>query len=71
MKDLRDFVVEGRGGIYRWYEASTRFAAQLVASAGTIEQMHLHVSARKVCRDKLWPGQILTLQEIPVLKTPS
>jgi glyoxylase-like metal-dependent hydrolase (beta-lactamase superfamily II) len=35
-----------------------RFGAQVVASAGTIEQMHLHVSVRAVFWDRLWPGQI-------------
>ena len=29
-----------------------------MASAGTIEQMHLQVSIREVFWDKLWPGQI-------------
>ena len=35
-----------------------RFDAQVVASAGTIEQMHNTVSVRDVFWDKLWPGQI-------------
>jgi hypothetical protein len=35
-----------------------RFGAQAVASAGTIEQMRLHVSIREIFWVKLWPGQI-------------
>src|SRR5437667_25083 len=44
-----------------WFTAGVladRFGAQVVASAGTIEQMHLHVSIREVFWDKLWPSQI-------------
>jgi glyoxylase-like metal-dependent hydrolase (beta-lactamase superfamily II) len=35
-----------------------RFGAQVVASAGTIEQMHAHVVVRENFWDELWPGQI-------------
>jgi len=44
-----------------WFTAGVlaeRFGAQVVASAGTVELMHVHVSARKNFWDKLWPGQI-------------
>jgi glyoxylase-like metal-dependent hydrolase (beta-lactamase superfamily II) len=44
-----------------WFTANVlaeRFDAQVVASAGTIQQMHNTVSVRDVFWDKLWPGQI-------------
>jgi glyoxylase-like metal-dependent hydrolase (beta-lactamase superfamily II) len=44
-----------------WFTADVlarRFDAQIVASAGTIEQMHAHVAAREDFWDELWPGQI-------------
>jgi glyoxylase-like metal-dependent hydrolase (beta-lactamase superfamily II) len=55
------FVTHGHGD--HWFTAGVlaeRFGAQVVASAGTIEQMHLHVSIREIFWDKLWPGQIPT-----------
>jgi glyoxylase-like metal-dependent hydrolase (beta-lactamase superfamily II) len=53
------FVTHGHGD--HWFTAgilAERFGAQVVASAGTIEQMHIHASIREVFWDKLWPGQI-------------
>jgi len=53
------FATHGHGD--HWFTAgmlAERFGAQVVASAGTIEQMRLHVSIREVFWDKLWPGQI-------------
>jgi glyoxylase-like metal-dependent hydrolase (beta-lactamase superfamily II) len=53
------FVTHGHGD--HWFTAGVlaeRFGAQVVASAGTIEQMHIHASIREVFWDKLWPGQI-------------
>ncbi len=53
------FATHGHGD--HWFTAgmlAERFGAKVVASAGTIEQMHLHVSIREVFWDKLWPGQI-------------
>jgi glyoxylase-like metal-dependent hydrolase (beta-lactamase superfamily II) len=53
------FATHGHGD--HWFTAGVlaeRFGAQVVASAGTIEQMRLHVSIREVFWDKLWPGQI-------------
>ena len=44
-----------------WFTADVlarRFNAQVVASAGTIEQMHAHVAVRHDFWDELWPGQI-------------
>jgi glyoxylase-like metal-dependent hydrolase (beta-lactamase superfamily II) len=53
------FATHGHGD--HWFTAGVladRFGAQVVASAGTIEQMRLHVSVRAVFWDKLWPAQI-------------
>ncbi|MFJ3307403.1 MBL fold metallo-hydrolase [Streptomyces sp. NPDC086549] len=53
------FATHGHGD--HWFTAGTlaeRFGAQVVASAGTIEQMHNNVSARQALWDKMWPGQI-------------
>ena len=53
------FVTHGHGD--HWFTAgmlSERFGAQLVASAGTIEQMHVTISVRDIFWDKLWPGQL-------------
>jgi glyoxylase-like metal-dependent hydrolase (beta-lactamase superfamily II) len=53
------FVTHGHGD--HWFTAGVlaeRFGAQIVASAGTIEQMRLQASIREVFWDKLWPGQI-------------
>lgn len=53
------FVTHGHGD--HWFTADMlvrRFAARVVASAGTIKQMRFHVSIREGFWDKLWPGQI-------------
>ena len=53
------FATHGHGG--HWFTANVlaeRFDAQVVAFAGTIQQMHNTVSVRDVFWDKLWPGQI-------------
>jgi glyoxylase-like metal-dependent hydrolase (beta-lactamase superfamily II) len=55
----RIFASHGHGD--HWFTApmlAERFGAQVVASAGTIEQMHANASAREALWDKLWPGQI-------------
>jgi glyoxylase-like metal-dependent hydrolase (beta-lactamase superfamily II) len=53
------FATHGHGD--HWFTAGVlaeRFGARVVASEGTIRQMHLHASIREVFWDKLWPGQI-------------
>jgi glyoxylase-like metal-dependent hydrolase (beta-lactamase superfamily II) len=58
-KLTRIFVTHGHGD--HWFTAGVlaeRFGAQVVASAGTIEQMRLHTSIREMFWDQLWPGQI-------------
>jgi glyoxylase-like metal-dependent hydrolase (beta-lactamase superfamily II) len=53
------FATHGHGD--HWFTAgmlSERFGAQLVASAGTIEQMHVTISVRDIFWDNLWPGQV-------------
>jgi glyoxylase-like metal-dependent hydrolase (beta-lactamase superfamily II) len=53
------FVTHGHGD--HWFTAGMlvdKFSAQIVATAGTIEQMHRNVAIREVVWDKLFPGQI-------------
>lgn len=53
------FVTHGHGD--HWFTAgllAERFGAQIVATAGTIEQMHRNVALREHVWDKLFPGQI-------------
>jgi len=53
------FATHGHGD--HWFTAAglaERFGAEVVATAGTIAQMHGNVAAREVLWDKLWPGQI-------------
>ena len=53
------FATHGHGD--HWFTAgmlSERFGAQLVASVGTIEQMHVTICVRDIFWDKLWPGQV-------------
>ncbi|WP_204040096.1 MBL fold metallo-hydrolase [Acrocarpospora phusangensis] len=53
------FVTHGHGD--HWFTAdllAQRFGAQVVASAGTIEQMRRNVAIREVFWDRLLPGQI-------------
>jgi glyoxylase-like metal-dependent hydrolase (beta-lactamase superfamily II) len=53
------FASHGHGD--HWFTAgllADRFGAQVVASAGTIEQMHANLANREALWDKLWPGQI-------------
>jgi glyoxylase-like metal-dependent hydrolase (beta-lactamase superfamily II) len=53
------FVTHGHGD--HWFGANTlaeRFGAQVVATAGTIEQMELNVQIRPVFWDAIFPGQI-------------
>ncbi|MGW5432441.1 MBL fold metallo-hydrolase [Streptomyces sp. NPDC004059] len=53
------FITHGHGD--HWFTAdllAKRFGAQVVASAGTITQMHGSVAAREAVWDKAWPGQI-------------
>jgi glyoxylase-like metal-dependent hydrolase (beta-lactamase superfamily II) len=55
----RIFATHGHGD--HWFTAGAlaeRFGAQVVASAGTIEQMHVSVSLREPLWDPLFPGQI-------------
>jgi glyoxylase-like metal-dependent hydrolase (beta-lactamase superfamily II) len=53
------FVTHGHGD--HWFTAgmlADEFDAQIVATAGTIEQMHRNVAMRKAVWDNLFPGQI-------------
>jgi glyoxylase-like metal-dependent hydrolase (beta-lactamase superfamily II) len=53
------FVTHGHGD--HWFTAgmlADEFDAQIVATAGTIEQMHRNVVMREAVWDKLFPGQI-------------
>jgi glyoxylase-like metal-dependent hydrolase (beta-lactamase superfamily II) len=53
------FVTHGHGD--HWFTAGMlvdKFGAQIVATAGTIEQMHRNVAIREAVWDKLFPGQI-------------
>ena len=53
------FVTHGHGD--HWFTAGMlvdKFGAQIVATAGTIEQMHRNVAMREAVWDKLFPGQI-------------
>lgn len=53
------FATHGHGD--HWFTAgllAERFDAQVVASAGTIEQMHRNVAIRGAFWDRLFPGQI-------------
>jgi glyoxylase-like metal-dependent hydrolase (beta-lactamase superfamily II) len=53
------FVTHGHGD--HWFTAgmlADKFDAQIVATAGTIEQMHRNVAMRDAVWDKLFPGQI-------------
>ncbi|MEZ0091837.1 MBL fold metallo-hydrolase [Streptacidiphilus sp. EB129] len=54
-------IVATHGHGDHWFTADVlagRFGAQVVASAGAIEQMHGNLAAREVLWDALWPGQI-------------
>jgi glyoxylase-like metal-dependent hydrolase (beta-lactamase superfamily II) len=58
-RDILLFATHGHGD--HWFTANVlveRFGAQVVASAGTIRQMHNNVTIRDFFWDKLWPGQI-------------
>jgi glyoxylase-like metal-dependent hydrolase (beta-lactamase superfamily II) len=53
------FITHGHGD--HWFAAgllAQRFGARVVASAGTIKQMHAGVASRPVLWDKLYPGLI-------------
>ena len=53
------FATHGHGD--HWFTAGVlaeRFGAQVVATAGAIEQMHGNLAAREVLWDRLFPGQI-------------
>jgi glyoxylase-like metal-dependent hydrolase (beta-lactamase superfamily II) len=53
------FVTHGHGD--HWFTAgmlADEFDAQIVATAGTIEQMHRNVAMRDAVWDRLFPGQI-------------
>jgi glyoxylase-like metal-dependent hydrolase (beta-lactamase superfamily II) len=53
------FVTHGHGD--HWFTAGMfvdEFGAQIVATAGTIEQMHRNVAMREAVWDNLFPGQI-------------
>ncbi|MFJ3793383.1 MBL fold metallo-hydrolase [Kitasatospora sp. NPDC090091] len=65
-------IVATHGHGDHWFTAETlaeRFGAQVVASAGTIEQMHGNVSARELLWDVMWPDQIpvtaVTAETVP------
>jgi glyoxylase-like metal-dependent hydrolase (beta-lactamase superfamily II) len=53
------FATHGHGD--HWFTAgmlAERFDAQIIATAGTIEQMHRNVAMRGAVWDRLFPGQI-------------
>jgi glyoxylase-like metal-dependent hydrolase (beta-lactamase superfamily II) len=53
------FATHGHGD--HWFTAgllADRFDAQIVATPGTIDQMHRNVAMREVVWDRLFPGQI-------------
>jgi glyoxylase-like metal-dependent hydrolase (beta-lactamase superfamily II) len=53
------FVTHGHGD--HWFTAgliADRFNADVVATVGTIEQMHRNVAAREMVWDRIFPGQI-------------
>ncbi|MDN3029348.1 MBL fold metallo-hydrolase [Streptomyces sp. S.PB5] len=53
------FITHGHGD--HWFTAdllARQFGAQVVASAGTIKQMHINVAIRERFWDALFPGQI-------------
>ena len=53
------FVTHGHGD--HWFTAgmlADQFDAQIIATAGTIEQMHRNVAMRDAVWDRLFPGQI-------------
>ncbi|MFD0346107.1 MBL fold metallo-hydrolase [Kitasatospora aburaviensis] len=65
-------IVATHGHGDHWFTAETlaeRFGARVVASAGTIEQMHTNVSARELLWDVMWPDQIpvtpVTAETVP------
>jgi glyoxylase-like metal-dependent hydrolase (beta-lactamase superfamily II) len=54
------FATHGHGD--HWFTAgmlAERFGAQIIATAGTIDQMHPNVAMREAVWDRLFPGQIL------------
>ena len=59
-RNLTDiFITHGHGD--HWFAAGLlagRFGARVVASAGTIAQMHVSVAARPLLWDKMYPGMI-------------
>lgn len=60
-KLTRIFVTHGHGD--HWFggpQLAARFGAQMLASAGTIDQMKVNVSIRPAFWDALFPGQIAT-----------
>jgi glyoxylase-like metal-dependent hydrolase (beta-lactamase superfamily II) len=62
------FVTHGHGD--HWFTAgllADRFGARIVATAGTIQQMHGNVAIREAVWDRLFPGQI---PEAPVTAVP-
>jgi len=53
------FATHGHGD--HWFTAgilAERFGAQIIATAGTIDQMHRNVAMREAVWDRLFPGQI-------------
>src|SRR5580700_2964465 len=57
-RNLTDiFITHGHGD--HWFAAgllAERFGARVVATAGTIAQMHVNVAARPLLWDKVYPG---------------
>jgi glyoxylase-like metal-dependent hydrolase (beta-lactamase superfamily II) len=57
-RNLTDiFITHGHGD--HWFAAgllAQRFGARVIATAGTIAQMHINVAARPVLWDKVYPG---------------
>ncbi len=71
-RDLSDiFVTHGHGD--HWFAAgllADRFGARVVASAGTIEQMHASVATRPLLWDKVYPGGMIPPSPVTAVTVP-
>ena len=71
-RNLTDiFVTHGHGD--HWFAAglpADRFGARVVASAGTIEQMHASVAARPLLWDKVYPGGVIPPSPVTAVTVP-
>jgi hypothetical protein len=65
------FVTHGHGD--HWFAAgllADRFGARVVASAGTIEQMHASVATRPLLWDKVYPGGMIPPSPVTAVTVP-